>query len=171
MATSASTKSKPSRQATSDKAQVCPADALQVLEQDHREVEQLFDEYAEMQDDDEGKADLLRKICRALKVHAKIEEEIFYPRARRATRDDDLIDAAIVEHASVRRLIGEIEAIEVGDDLYAVKIRALEEMVRRHLQEEEEELFPELVCAKLNTKAFGLELSRRKRELMAEMGA
>src|SRR5205807_3449632 len=75
--------------------------AFDVLEEDHREVEEWFDEYDELKDSDEGrKGELAEKICLALKVHAQIEEEIFYPRAREATKDDDLLDEAIVEHAT-----------------------------------------------------------------------
>jgi hypothetical protein len=52
------------------------------LEQDHREVEEWFDEYDELNEDDNRKAELAEKICMALKIHAQIEEEIFYPQIR-----------------------------------------------------------------------------------------
>src|SRR5437764_2890183 len=116
--------------------------AFDVLEEDHREVEEWFDEYDELKDSDEGrKGELAEKICLALKVHAQIEEEIFYPEARRATKDNDLLDEAVVEHATVKNLVAEIEAMEVGDDLYDAKIRVLGEMVKQHIKEEEDELF------------------------------
>lgn len=172
MATKANTKSeRKTRRSQTDKpkqAQSSAPDALELLKQDHREVEEMFDEFSEMEDDDERKGEIAGRICRALEVHAEIEEQIFYPRAREATKDDDLIDEAIVEHASVKHLIGEIEAMEVGEELYDAKIRVLEEMVKRHIQEEEEELFPELVSAKMDTKEVGRELATRKQELMAE---
>ena len=122
--------------------------ALELLEQDHREVEEWFDEYNELKEDDGRKRALVEKICLALKVHAQIEEEIFYPQAREATKDNDLIDEAAVEHATVKHLIGEIEGMEVGEELYDAKIRVLGEMVKHHIKEEEKELFPELVSAK-----------------------
>src|SRR6266446_2437363 len=129
--------------------------ALELLEQDHREVEELFDEYNELKEDDNRKGALAEKICLALKVHAQIEEEIFYPQARQATKDNDLIDEAAVEHAT--------------EKLYDAKIRVLREMVKHHIKEEEEELFPELVPAKMDLDAVGRELAKRKEELMAEM--
>jgi hypothetical protein len=49
----------------------------------------------------------------------------------------------LVEHATVKHLIAEIEAMEVGDDFYDAKVRILGEMVKHHMQEEEDELFPE----------------------------
>ena len=146
--------------------------AFDLLEQDHREVEEWFDEYDELKDSDEDrKAELAEKICFALKVHAQIEEEIFYPRAREATKDDDLIDEALVEHATVKNLIGEIEEMDVGEELYDAKIRVLGEMVKHHIREEEEELFPELQSAKMDLDAVGKELAERKQELMSEMSA
>ena len=139
------------------------------MEQDHREVEEWFDEYNELKEDDNRKGALAEKICLALKVHAQIEEEIFYPQARQATKDNDLIDEAAVEHATVKHLIGEIEGMKVGETLYDAKIRVLGEMVKHHIKEEEEELFPELVPAKMDLDAVGKELAKRKEELMAEM--
>ena len=106
-----------------------------------------------------------------MKVHAQIEEEIFYPKAREATKDNDLIDEAVVEHATVKNLIAEIESMEVGEDLYDAKIRVLGEMLKQHIKEEEEELFPELEPAKMDLEAFGKELAERKQELLLEMQA
>ena len=145
--------------------------ALELLKQDHREVEEWFDEYNELKEDDDRKRALVEKICLALKVHAQIEEEIFYPQAREATKDNDLIDEAAVEHATVKHLIGEIEGMEVGETLYDAKIRVLGEMVKHHIKEEEKELFPELVSAKKVLDAVGKEFAKRKEELMAEMQA
>ena len=154
----------------SKERQQASRNAFDVLEQDHREVEEWFDEYDELKDSDEDdKADLAKKICFALKVHAQIEEEIFYPRAREASQNNDLIDEALVEHSTVKNLIGEIEAMEVGDELYDAKVRVLGEMVKQHIKEEEEELFPELQSTKMDLDAVGKELAERKQELMAEM--
>lgn len=144
--------------------------AIEVLEEDHREVEEWFDEYDELEDkDDDRKADLAEKICLALKVHAQVEEEVFYPQAREATKDNDLIDESLVEHATVKNLIREIAAMGFGDELYDAKIRVLGQMVKHHIKEEEEELFPELKSAKIDLKAVGKELVERKEELMSEM--
>jgi hemerythrin-like domain-containing protein len=146
--------------------------AFDVLEEDHREVEEWFDEYDELKDGDEDrKAELAEKICLALKVHAQIEEEIFYPCAREATKDDDLIDEAIVEHATVKNLIAEIEEMDVGEELFDAKVRVLGEMVKRHIREEQEELFPELQSAKIDLDVVGKKIAERKEELMSEMSA
>ena len=61
--------------------------------------------------------------------------------------------------------------MKVGEDLYDAKIRVLGEMVKQHIKEEEEELFPELEPTKIDLEAFGKELAERKQELMSEMQA
>ena len=144
--------------------------AIELLKHDHREVEEYFEQYEDLEDDAD-KAELSAKICQALKVHAQIEEEIFYPAAREATSEDDLLDEAVVEHAGAKRLIEEIESMEVGEDLYDAKIRVLGEQIKHHVKEEEEELFPEAERSDMDLKAVGKDLEVRKMELMAGMGA
>jgi Hemerythrin HHE cation binding domain len=153
------------------KTQAASPSAFELLEQDHREVEEWFDQYDKLNEYDDQKAELAEKICLALRVHTQIEEEIFYPQAREATKDNDLIDEAVVEHATVKSLISEIQAMEVGEELYDAKMRVLGEMVKHHIQEEEEELFPELEAAKMDLAAVGKEIAERKEELMSEMRA
>jgi hemerythrin superfamily protein len=144
-----------------------PGDAIALLKADHREVESWFDEYEELEGDDK-KAALSAKICRALKVHTQIEEEIFYPAARAATKDGDLLDEATVEHAGAKDLIAQIESMRVGDDLYDAKIKVLGEQIKHHVKEEQEELFPEARESDMDLKALGAQLAARKKELMAE---
>ncbi|MBV8520909.1 MAG: hemerythrin domain-containing protein, partial [Acetobacteraceae bacterium] len=81
----------------------------------------------------------------------------------------DLLDEAVVEHATVKNLIREIEDMEVGEELYDAKIRVLGEMVKQHVKEEEEELFPEVESAEMDLDALGKELGERKDELMSKM--
>jgi hypothetical protein len=142
--------------------------AIALLEEDHRQVEGYFEEYEELEDDD-AKGELAAKICLALKVHTQIEEEIFYPQARKATEDDDLLDEAVVEHAGAKHLISEIEEMEVGDDLYDAKIKVLGEQIKQHVKEEEEELFPEAKSAKMDLDGLGEKLASRKAELMSDL--
>jgi len=142
--------------------------AIDLLERDHREVEAYFDEFENL-DDDEAKGDLAQKICMALTVHAQIEEEIFYPQARQAIEDDDLLDEALVEHDGAKKLIAEIEEMVPGEELFDAKVKVLGEMIRHHVEEEEQELFPEVEKSEMDLSAVGEELAKRKSELMQKM--
>jgi hypothetical protein len=153
------------------KAEAPSLSALELLEQDHRQVEEWFEEYDKLKGDNKQKGELAQRICLALEVHARIDEEVFYTQAREATKDNDLINESLVEHATVKNLISEIEEMEASDDLYDAKIRVLGEMVKHHIQEEEEELFPELESAEIDLEALGKEVSERKEALISELQA
>lgn len=144
--------------------------ALELLKHDHREVEGFFEEYEDLEDEEE-KGALAEKICTALKVHSQIEEEIFYPQARAATGDEDLLDEALVEHAGAKHLISEIESMKPGEDLYDAKVKVLGEQIKQHVKEEEKELFREVKAAKakMDLAAIGKRLAERKQELMSEL--
>ena len=170
MPTNAKTKTERAARRTSQRSHATsPDSAIALLKKDHREVEGYFEEYEDLEDD-KAKGELATKICMALKVHTQIEEEIFYPAARKATGDDDLLDEALVEHAGAKHLIGEIESMKPGDDLYDAKITVLGEQIKHHVKEEEEELFPECESSKMDVVAVGKQMATRKTELMARSG-
>ena len=169
---SSSSKSKtPSRRAS---AKGSEDDALHVLAEDHKKVLEMFDEFERMKEDeetdDEAKQDLVETACAELTIHAQVEEEIFYPAAREAIDDMDLLDEAEVEHASAKQLITELAAMQPGDDLYDAKFTVLGEYVKHHIQEEEKELFPKIKKAELDLEELGQEISERKMELREELG-
>jgi len=141
-----------------------PQDAIALLKADHREVKAMFQQFEKTEEDAEKQA-LAAKICAALKVHAQIEEEIFYPAAYEALEEDDLLDEAEVEHASAKDLIAQIEASSPEEPLYDAKVKVLGEYVDHHVQEEEKELFPECRDSDMDLKALGGKLRARKEEL------
>lgn len=168
MATTQKTKAeKSAARATKHKAKPASskADAIALLEADHREVETLFDQF-EAARGDAKKGEIAAKICLALKVHAQIEEELFYPPARKETGDGDLVDEALVEHMGAKDLIAQIEAMKPGQSLYDAKVKVLGEQIRHHVDEEESELFPEARKAGMDLDKIGAALKARKAELL-----
>jgi hemerythrin superfamily protein len=119
-------------------------DALRVLTDDHRDVEQLFKRFEQTGDRaHKQRQDLVRRIIEALSVHASIEEEIFYPAARRLVADagDDVLEA-LEEHHLVRLTLAELETMDPSHERYSAKVAVLMENVRHHVEEEEGKLFP-----------------------------
>ena len=148
-----------------------PADAIALLTADHAEVQQLFGQYAQLvedgADEDERQA-LAERICTLLTVHARIEEELFYPAARDVVEKYELLDEAEVEHALAKHLIAEIEDMEPEEVLYDAKVKVLGEYVGHHVKEEETELFPRCRSADMDLEALGRELAERRQELLAD---
>jgi hemerythrin superfamily protein len=143
-------------------------DALQLLRADHRKVQDLFDQFEKARNDDK-KGELAQEICTELRVHAQIEEEIFYPAAREAMKDQDLLDEAEVEHASAKELIAQIEAMQAGQELFDARVTVLGEYIRHHVKEEQNEIFPKLKKADIDLKGLGAQLAERKQALMNGM--
>jgi hemerythrin superfamily protein len=146
-------------------------DATALLQRDHAEVKKLFKQYEKLADaeaDGAERGELAAQICAMLTVHATIEEEIFYPAARAAEVDADLLDEANVEHASAKDLISQIESMSPDDDLYDAKVSVLGEYIDHHVQEEEGEMFPKCRKSEMDLAALAEALAERKSELMAE---
>jgi len=148
-------------------------DAITMLRADHEKVRDLFKQFEELMEEEgseKQKEALARQVCNELKLHTQLEEEIFYPAVRAAIDDDDLMDEAAVEHEGAKELIEQIESMRAGDDLYDAKVIVLSEQFDHHATEEEDEMFPKVKKAKVDTAALGMEMMERKRALMAEMG-
>ena len=137
---------------------------------DHDEVEALFKQFQKAKNDDSTKSDIVEKVCKALSVHAEIEEEIFYPAARDALdeKGEDMLDEAEVEHASIKSLVEQLKDADPNEEMYDAKVKVLCEYVTHHVKEEEGEMFPKVKKTDLDLDALGAEMMERKTELMAE---
>jgi len=143
-------------------------DVLDLLKQDHRQVDDLFEEYEALRGDgaNRAKGELAARICDALSVHAAVEEEIFYPAVRKADAETrDLVSEAAVEHQSLKDIISRLQAAPVTDPLYDAGVKVLNEYVKHHVKEEENELFPRVRKMDLDREALGQRVLERKAEL------
>jgi hemerythrin superfamily protein len=147
-------------------------DAIALLKQDHRAVEQLFEKF-EKASGSERKRTIAEQICLELSVHAEIEEEIFYP-ACEGKVDEDLLKESYVEHDGAKLLIAEIMNGGPSDEYYDAKVKVLQEEIEHHVEEEEkrlEGLFAQARKAELDMDALGEELAARKAELTEQFNA
>lgn len=145
-------------------------DAVDLLDADHIAVKKLFTQFKKLSEDkapgDERKA-IADRICKELTVHAEIEEQIFYPAAREAINDDDLLNEAEVEHASAKDLIAQISAMDAEEELFDAKVIVLGEYIDHHVEEERNEMFPKARTSGMDLKGMVAELKALKEELMA----
>ena len=147
--------------------------ALELLMSDHRKVEDLFEQFDQEKDSDEGtRREIAQQICAELTIHAQVEEELFYPWLREQLEDDDMemVEEAQVEHNTAKDLIAQIEGATDIDEVYNAKVKVLSEYIKHHVQEEENEIFPEVRDQQEELDELGQEMSARKGELMEEMG-
>ena len=138
-------------------------DAIALLKAEHRQVEQWFGQFRKAKKA-ERKKELAQKICHALDLHTRIEEEIFYPAFLAATQKTDLHHEAEVEHAGAKKLITEIEALRPDDEYFDAKVKVLSEMIKHHVKEEEKPggMFSAARKADLDLEDLGRQLAARK---------
>jgi hypothetical protein len=147
-----------------------PSDAIALLKADHRQVEEWFAQFEKARSDDR-KLELATNICNALKVHTRIEEEIFYPAFLAATGDQDLHHEAEVEHDGAKHLIAQIEDMSPDDEYYGARVKVLSEMIKHHVKEEEQPggMFAEARNSDMDLGALGQQMATRKEELAGEL--
>ena len=115
--------------------------AIELLKTQHQEVKKLFKKIEKAEGDE--KLDLFEQLADDLAVHATIEEKHFYP-ATRSARTEELLQEAVEEHLSVKRIIADLLEMSPDDAQFDAKVTVLEEQVEHHVEEEETELFPKV---------------------------
>lgn len=142
-------------------------DAIALLKADHRKVEELFKEFEDTKSASKKKS-LATEICNELKIHALIEEEIFYP-AFRGKIEDDTLDEAYVEHDGAKVLINDIDQSSADADFFDAKVTVLSEEIKHHVHEEEmpsEGMFAQCRRTDVDLVALRDAMLVRKSELM-----
>jgi hypothetical protein len=147
-------------------------DALQMLADDHRKVEELFEKYENARGAS-AQAKIVRQICEELTIHTMIEEQVFYPAVRDKV-EDDMMDEAQVEHDSAKALILSLLRAEPGEEFYKAKVSVLKEQVEHHVYEEERQrgsLFAQVRKADIDLDALGQEMAALKQQLQEQARA
>jgi hemerythrin superfamily protein len=141
-----------------------PMNAIQMLKDQHREVEELFSKLEQSPDDTDIEV-IFERIADALTLHTALEERHFYPMAQAA--DANLVERSLEDHAQVKALLGRLQALDVADDDFEEKLQALKQMVEDHVEEEENTLFPEVerVCGAEQLNAVGQAMTQMVQEL------
>ena len=141
--------------------------AITLLRADHQKVTDLFENFEKSRTTAKKKV-IAQEICKELTVHATIEEEIFYPAAKSALNDTEMVPEALVEHDGVKKLIAEIEG-SVEGEMFEARVKVLSELIKHHVKEEQTELFPAVKKTSLDLTALGAQLVARKTELLEEL--
>ena len=119
-------------------------DGVQLLINDHRTVEDLFQQYEKSTDPGE-QTRIVHQVIHELAVHGEIEELLFYPRLRTALPDgNDLAEEAIHEHVEIKETLNALDKMKAGDEGFDARMKDLMAEVRHHVEEEENDIFPKV---------------------------
>lgn len=137
--------------------------AISILKKDHDTVKGFFDQFEKAKSSAE-KERIISKAVNELKMHAVIEEEIFYPTVRTHV-GTDIMNEADEEHHVAKVLIAELDLHRGGGDHREAKFTVLAESVRHHIKEEENEMLPKAKELDIDFEALGQKMLDRKKEL------
>jgi hypothetical protein len=142
--------------------------ALDLLKEQHEEVNQLFKKFEKLEDDATAeRRELFIMIADRLSAHATIEEQYFYPSIK-TEKTEDLLREAVEEHLGVKRILADLLEMDPSDEQFTAKMKVIQENVEHHVEEEEEELF-KLVRKALNADqllALGVQMKAEFDELL-----
>lgn len=144
-------------------------DAIGLLKADHRMVEGLFADFEKARTATQ-KARITVQIASELKVHAAVEEKLFYPALRAQAEDEADLDEAQVEHDTLKILIADLEAGDAEQPFFDAKVKVLQEYVQHHVKEEESPggLFAQAKKAEIDLAALGEEIAQLKIRLQKD---
>jgi hemerythrin-like domain-containing protein len=117
--------------------------ALELLMEDHRKVQELFDQVKGTESQKQHKQ-LFRRIKAELDTHTHIEERVFYPTLKKYEEFKETVLEAIEEHLQVKTLLRAIDQLSEGNERFDAKLKVLIDNVEHHVEEEEGELFPKV---------------------------
>jgi hemerythrin superfamily protein len=142
--------------------------ATQLIRRDHKKVEGLFGKF-EQSKTANAKKRLVDQAIQELEVHAKLEEEIFYPAVRKHLGEEDMLEEAKQEHQQAKDIIRELKKMDAEDEQLEDKFTELMECVKHHVEEEEGELLPKADQSEMDLTDLGDEMAERKQELTQQM--
>ncbi|MBA2280839.1 MAG: hemerythrin domain-containing protein [Acidimicrobiia bacterium] len=116
-------------------------DPTKLLEADHRQVEDLFDQIEKAEGDE--RMPLIRELETALRAHMQLEEEVLYPRVTAVTGDDQVQEAE-TEHELARKMMADMIALAPDEPGFDGALEAFKAGIEHHVEEEEGEMFPQL---------------------------
>ncbi len=139
--------------------------ATELLKQDHDRVKNLFQQLKSAGSDQ--KEDLLWTITEEIRIHSDLEEKIFYPAVKVVNADQVITFQQ--EHHDIEEILNELEDVTAEDEEFDPRVQELEQMLNRHIETEEGEMFPraeELLGDRLTE--IGAKMSELKRDLSEE---
>jgi len=139
--------------------------ATQMIRRDHKKVEGLFKKFDQAKTGS-AKKRIADQVIDELEVHAKLEEEIFYPAVRKELGEEEMIDEAEKEHQQAKTIMQELKDMDGEDESQLEeKFSELVASVQHHVEEEEGELLPRAEQSGMDLAEYGEQMAERKQEI------
>jgi hemerythrin-like domain-containing protein len=156
---------------TNKKPASTSTDAIVLLRKDHATARKLLRELEKTETEEvDRRRTLLEEVASEVEIHAKIEEEIFYPAFHQKAEegeDEKLFYEAEEEHDLVHKVLPLLRSTDPSSELFSARAKVLKDLVEHHAEEEEKELFPRVreLMDRETLRDLGMQLKKRKTEL------
>jgi hypothetical protein len=141
--------------------------ATQLLKKDHKKVEGLFTKFEQAKNAG-AKQRVCQQVIQELEVHAKLEEEIFYPAVKKHIGEEEMLQEAKQEHQEAKDIMAELKKMNAEDEQFEEKFSELVEGVKHHVEEEEGEMLPKVEESDMDLADIGEQMAERKEELLEQ---
>ncbi|MCC2640133.1 MAG: Hemerythrin cation binding region [Nitrospira sp.] len=145
---------------------VMASGVVEMLKEDHNKVKGLFEEFESAEGRE--RAEIAKTAIQELEIHADLEERLIYPAIRQEIDEEDMMNEAVEEHHLVHVLIAELKKLKPNDDKFKAKFSVLSELVKHHIEEEENEMLPQAEQSDIDWEALEVRVIKRKEALMAK---
>lgn len=139
---------------------------VEMLKEDHKKVKELFEEFESAEGRERGQ--IAHTAIQELEVHADLEETLIYPAIRKEIEEDEMMNEAVEEHHLVHVLIKELKKLKPNDERFHAKFKVLGELVKHHIEEEENEMLPQAEESEMDWESLETRVMKRKEVLMAK---
>lgn len=141
--------------------------ATQLIRRDHKKVDGLFTKFEQAKKPD-AKQRICQQAIQELEVHAKLEEEIFYPAVKKHLGEEEMLQEAKEEHEEAKSIMAELKKMNADDEQFEEKFSELVEGVKHHVEEEEGEMLPKVEDSDMDLADIGEQMAERKEELLEQ---
>jgi iron-sulfur cluster repair protein YtfE (RIC family) len=145
-------------------------DAFELLKKDHEKVSGIFEKLdATTERGVKTREELFTQLKTELDIHSQIEEQILYPVLKELKETHEITLEAFEEHAVVKQLLAELDALAKDDETWGAKLTVLKENVEHHVEEEEGEMFKDArkVLGQEQVEELGARLQQAKEQKKA----
>ena len=137
---------------------------IEMLKEDHQKVKGLFEDFESAEGRE--RAEIAATTIMELEIHAELEEKLIYPAIRQEIDEDDMMNEAVEKHHLVHVLIKELKKLKPTDEIFHAKFTVLGELVKHHIEEEEDEMLPKAEKSDIDWESLEATVTKRKEALV-----
>ena len=140
------------------------------LKEDHDTHRELLDKISETHGDSDERNRLFTELTKELKSHAAAEEQALYSTMLRKPPTTGDTRHSVAEHHEIEEMLNDLAATDMSSGAWLQKFKEFEHRYRHHIEEEEEEHFPDFAeyLTDEDTEHMEKVFERRKQEEKAE---